>query len=144
VCPNQLLFGCKPKLPASLRSFDKIEVVTTKDKIRGKLKNRGIPCMFVGYSVNHAHDVYRMHIETEMIINSRDIIWLNQMHKDWILKKTNNQLNYDDDDGEDLMIQSVKKDHDAPAEVNNQDEFEHDWLLVDTLRFQDENLRSGY
>jgi hypothetical protein len=144
VCPNQLLFGCKPTLPASLRSFGKIEVVTTKDKIRGKLKNRGITCMFVGYSVNHAHDVYRMHIATEMIINSRDIIWLNQMHKDWILKETNNQLNYDDDDGEDLMIQSVKKDYDAPAEVNNQDEFEHDWLLVDTLRFQDENLRSGY
>jgi hypothetical protein len=85
-----------------------------------------------------------MHFETEMIINSRDIIWLNQTHKDWILKKTNNQLNYDDDDGEDLMIQSVKKDHDAPEEVNNQDEFEYYWLLVDTLRFQDENLLSSY
>jgi hypothetical protein len=40
VCPHQLLFGCKPKLPASLRSFGEIGVVTTKDNIQGKLKNR--------------------------------------------------------------------------------------------------------
>jgi hypothetical protein len=49
--------------------------------------------MFVGYSVHHAHDVYRMlNIETEMTINSRDIIWLNEMHKDWIGRKVKNQL----------------------------------------------------
>ena len=108
ICPHQLLFGCKPKLPASLRSFGEIGVVTTKDKIQGKLKNRGTPCMFVGYSAHHAHDVYRMlNLETEMIINSRDIIWLNQVHKEWILNKPNNQPNYDDDDGVEVMIQSV-------------------------------------
>jgi hypothetical protein len=60
ICPHQLLFGCKPKLPASLRSLGEIRIVTTKDKIQGKLKNRGTPCMFVGYSAHHAHDVYRM------------------------------------------------------------------------------------
>jgi hypothetical protein len=39
--------------------------------------------MFVGYSAHHAHDVYRMlNFETEMIINSRDIIWLNQVHEE--------------------------------------------------------------
>jgi hypothetical protein len=41
--------------------------------------------MFDGYSAHHARDVYRMLIfETEMIINSRDIIWLKHVHKVWI------------------------------------------------------------
>jgi hypothetical protein len=72
ICPYQLQYGCKPRLPASLRSFGEIGIVTTKDKIQGKLNNRGAPCMFVGYSV---HQVYRMlNIETEMIINSQDIL----------------------------------------------------------------------
>jgi hypothetical protein len=100
VCPHQLLFGSKPKLPASLRSFAEIGVVTTKNYIQGKLKNRGTPCIFVGYSVHHAHNVYRMlNFETEIIINLRDIIWLNQLHKQWILNKPNNQQNYGGDDG---------------------------------------------
>lgn len=71
ICPYQLFYGCKPKLPASLRSFGEIGIETTKDKIQGKLKNRGTPCIFVGYSVHHAHDVYRMvNIETEMITHA--------------------------------------------------------------------------
>jgi hypothetical protein len=75
ICPYQLLYGYKPRPPASLRSFGEIGIVTKKDKIQGKLNNRGTPCMFAGYSVHHAHDVFRMlNIETEMIVNSRDII----------------------------------------------------------------------
>jgi hypothetical protein len=33
-------------------------VVATKEGIEGELMNRGITCMFVGYSVDHANDVY--------------------------------------------------------------------------------------
>jgi hypothetical protein len=33
VCPYELLFGCKPKSPTSLRSFGEIGVVTTKANI---------------------------------------------------------------------------------------------------------------
>jgi hypothetical protein len=42
-CPYELLFGCKPELPTSLRSFGEIGVVTTKANIQSKLKNRGTP-----------------------------------------------------------------------------------------------------
>jgi hypothetical protein len=123
VCLHQLLFGCKPKLPASLRTFGEIGVITTKDKIQGKLKNRGTPCIFVGFSAHHAHDVYRMlNFETEMIIDSRDIIWLNHVHKVWILNKPNNQPNYDDNDGVEVMIQSVNTDQNAPEDVKDHDE----------------------
>jgi hypothetical protein len=38
VCPYELLFGCKPKLPTSLRCFGEIGVVTTKANIQSKLK----------------------------------------------------------------------------------------------------------
>jgi hypothetical protein len=60
VCPHQLLFGSKPRLPESLRCFGEIGVVTTKSNIQGKLRNRGTVCMFVVYSVDHAHNVYQM------------------------------------------------------------------------------------
>jgi hypothetical protein len=66
ICPYQLLFGNKPRIPESLRSFDENGVVTTKNDIQWKLTNRGTRCMFMGYSINHAHDVYRMsNIETK-------------------------------------------------------------------------------
>jgi hypothetical protein len=38
VCPYELIFGCKPKLPISLRSFGEIGVVITKVNIQSKLK----------------------------------------------------------------------------------------------------------
>jgi hypothetical protein len=79
--------------------------------------------MFVGYSAHHALDVYRMlNLETEMIINSRDIIWLNQVHKEWILNKPNNQPNYDDDNGVEVMIQSVNTNQNAPEDVKDRNE----------------------
>jgi hypothetical protein len=74
VCPYELLFGCKPKLTTSLRSFSDIGVVTTKANIQSKLKNRGSPCMFVGYSVHHAHDVYRMlNLDIKRIIRLQNV-----------------------------------------------------------------------
>jgi hypothetical protein len=49
----------------------------TKNDIQGKLTNRGTPCIFMGYSINHAHDVYRMLImDTKKFINSQDIVWI--------------------------------------------------------------------
>jgi hypothetical protein len=71
ICPYQILFQNKPRIPESLRSFGEIGVVTTKNDIQGKLTNRGKPYMFMGYSINHSHDVYRMlNIKTKMITNS--------------------------------------------------------------------------
>jgi hypothetical protein len=83
ICPYQLLFGNTPRLPESLRSFGEIGVVTTKKDIQGKLANRGTPCIFMGYSINHVHDVYRMlNIVTKKIINSREIVCMNKVYKD--------------------------------------------------------------
>ena len=86
--PFESLFGAKPILHDNLKIFGEVGVVTTKDKIQAKLTNRGTPCIFVGYAENHSKDVYRMlNLETNSIINSRDIIWLKKMHKDWLKNK---------------------------------------------------------
>jgi hypothetical protein len=93
--------------------------------------------MFVGYSALHAHDVYRiLNLETEMIINSRNIIWLNQVHKEWILNKPNNQPNHDDNDGVEVMIQSVNTNQHAPEDVKDRDELKRIKLYTHMRRLE--------
>jgi hypothetical protein len=58
MCPCQLMFGSKPKLPSSLKIFGEMDVVTTNNDIQSKVKNEGLTCMLVGYSVDHANNVY--------------------------------------------------------------------------------------
>jgi hypothetical protein len=123
VCPHQLLFVSKPKLPERLRSFGEIGVITTKSDIQGKLSNRGTPCMFMGYSINHAHDVYRMlNIETKKVINSRDIIWLNKVYKDWQIQKTKKMDEDDEDDAVEPKIQAASKSQEEVQEERVLDE----------------------
>jgi hypothetical protein len=111
ICPYQLLFGNKPRLPQSLRYFGEIGVVTTKNDIQGKLTNRATPCMFMGYYIDHAHDVYRMlNIETKTTINSRDIVWMNKVYKDWKDQKEKKKSEVDDeDDAVEPKIQAANK-----------------------------------
>jgi hypothetical protein len=42
------------------RSLDEMCVVTEKNKVQGKFKDRGTDCLFVEYPSNHADDVYRL------------------------------------------------------------------------------------
>jgi len=73
-------------------------VVTTKSDLQGKLTNRGTTCMFVGYSVNHSNDVYRMlDLDSKRIIHSRDIIWLERNFKTWSRSKISTEKLDDDD-----------------------------------------------
>jgi bacterioferritin (cytochrome b1) len=65
-----------------------------------------------------------LNIETEMIINSQDIIWLNEMHKDWIGRKVKKQLIDDDEDVDDMEsnIQLLNEGQEASQAVTNQDD----------------------
>ena len=59
----------------NLRIFGKIGILHVyKKKIKAKLDNRGIHCMFVGYSKDHDHDVYYM---------LKDILWFNKSYGAW-------------------------------------------------------------
>jgi hypothetical protein len=81
--PYMKFYKKNPEYARELRTFGEIGVVTdhTKRKIAGKLEDRGRTCMFVGYAHNHAGDVYRMFtLDTQKVIMSRDIIWLNKVY----------------------------------------------------------------
>jgi hypothetical protein len=125
-CPYELLFDCKPKLPTSLRFFGEIGVLTTKANTQRKLKSRGTPCMFVGYSVHHTNDVYRMlNLYTKKIIQSRKIIWLNDAYHYWIDRKVLHKKEIDDEDDDVITnskIQEVKIVQDQLSSVQDQDE----------------------
>ena len=79
--------------------------------------------MFTRYSVNHAHDVYRMlNIDTKKIINSQDIVWLNKVYNDWKDKKENDHLDDFDDDAIEPRIQDVRNDQEKVQEEKESDE----------------------
>jgi hypothetical protein len=81
-------------------------VVTTKSDIQGKLTNCGTTCMFVGYSVNHSNDVYRiLNLDSKRIIHSRDIIWLERNFKTWSRSKISVEK-LDDADDDDLIVKA--------------------------------------
>jgi hypothetical protein len=62
--------------------------------------------VFVEYSVNHTNDVYSMlNLDTKSIIQSRDIIWLNEAYHDWIERKVLQKKEIDDED-DDVIVNS--------------------------------------
>ena len=64
----------------NMRTFGEMAIVNNhaKRKMRGKLDDRGRPCLLLGRAKNHHRDVYRfLNLETERIIRSRGVLWLN-------------------------------------------------------------------
>jgi hypothetical protein len=126
VCPYELILEFKPKLPTSLSFFGEIGVVTTKANIQSKLKNRGIPCMFVGCSVHNEYDFYRiLNLDTKIIFQSRNITLLNKAYHDWIERKVSQKKEIDDEDDDVIAnskIQEFKDGQDKLSSAQDQDE----------------------
>jgi hypothetical protein len=79
--PLELMFNDKAKELNNLRKFGEVCVAGTKNKIQGKLSDRGSVCVFVGYPSNHANDVYRLlNLKTNHVIKFRDVIWSNKTY----------------------------------------------------------------
>jgi hypothetical protein len=75
------MFKNRAKGIRNIKIFGEMCVATTKNKIQGKLSNKGNVCVFVGFTVNHADDVYRLlNPKTKSIIKSRDVVWLNKSY----------------------------------------------------------------
>jgi hypothetical protein len=56
-------------------------VIKTSKKIKGKLEDRGLPCVYLGQARDHAGDTYRfLNLATKMVLVSRDVIWLDQVY----------------------------------------------------------------
>ena len=74
---NELFYGRKSSFVCHLIEFGRIRYITRRDtKIKGKLSERAIKCIMVGYARNHARDVYRLYNpSTKRISLSRDVTW---------------------------------------------------------------------
>ena len=68
-----------PKFVKHLRTFGEAGIV--KNKKDGKVGDRGITMMFVGYANSHAGNCYRMYNPvTSRVCETRDIIWCGRMY----------------------------------------------------------------
>ena len=81
---HTLFYGKDAKYMKYMRTFGEMAVVAIHEgkKMRSKLDNRRKTFMFVGYTEDHAGDVYRfLNIHTKGIIMNRDVRWLNIIWK---------------------------------------------------------------
>jgi hypothetical protein len=72
--------GKNPEFAKHLRTWGEAGTVKVKTGTTPKLDDRGVQCMFVGYALNHAGDVYEMwDPKTKRVHVMRDVIWLKRM-----------------------------------------------------------------
>ena len=80
--PFTQLFGADAKYAKHLRDFGEMCVVADTDNKVGntKIDPRGKISLFVGYSTQHAGDVYGLlNPKTSRVIHSRDVKWIGKM-----------------------------------------------------------------
>lgn len=59
------------------------------DGMQAKLKNKGKPMMFIGYSLDHGSNVFKMlNIQTYHTVITRDIVWMGQVYGEWTNKES--------------------------------------------------------
>jgi hypothetical protein len=72
--------GSNPKWLQNLRTFGDIGITYNNQKIKGKLDNRGYPCMFIGYTEDHASDVYVLfNLNNQAIFITCNLVWLHKL-----------------------------------------------------------------
>jgi hypothetical protein len=55
-------------------------VLLDNQKIKGKLDNRGYSCMFIGYTEDHAYNVYVLfNLKNQAIFMSLNVLWLHKL-----------------------------------------------------------------
>ena len=83
--PSLREFFKKDIIDASqMKQFGEVGVIKTTKRIKGKLKDRGIPVIYLGRAKDHSSDTYRfLNLGTELVLISRDVIWLDQVYGDY-------------------------------------------------------------
>jgi hypothetical protein len=91
----------------NMRTLGEIAIVNhqAKRKMRGKLDDRGRPCILLGRAKNHHQDVYRfLNLETKGITRCCDALWLNKQYGVWKGVTKQNITNIDDDDDDEPFL----------------------------------------
>ena len=82
-----------------LRKFGEVGIMTDREKIKAKIKNKGIPCLHLGHSIGHGSDVHRLlKLATKKVVRSRDVRWLERTLKECQKDKGNHEVEEEDDD----------------------------------------------
>ena len=69
--------GKNPDFAKHLRTWGEAGTVKVKSIATPKIADRGVHCIFVGYALDHAGNVYRMYnLKTKRVHITRDVIWL--------------------------------------------------------------------
>jgi hypothetical protein len=77
---SEKLTGSNPKWFKNLRTFGEIGITYNNQKIKGKLDSRGYTCMFIGYTEDHASNVYVFfNLNNQAIFKSRNVVWLHKL-----------------------------------------------------------------
>jgi hypothetical protein len=83
--------GKNPEFSEHLRTWGKVGTAKIKTNATPKIGDRGIQCMFVGYSLDHTADCYEMwNPATSRVHQTRDVIWLNRMYYNRVEPAVNN------------------------------------------------------
>ena len=80
------LFKYSPNFQNDMRIFGEMGIVLRPEpgEHHGKMKNRGTPAIFVGYSQKHATSTYRMfNIDSGRVIVTRNVQWLDKNYGTW-------------------------------------------------------------
>jgi hypothetical protein len=73
--------GKVPKWMKHMRTWGESGTVKVKTDTTPKIADRGLQCMFVGYSKDHDGDCYEMwYPQTNRIYTTRDVIWIKRMY----------------------------------------------------------------
>ena len=114
-----------PNFVKHLRTFGEVAIVRdhATSKIKGKLENRGLEGIFLGYAMNHDANVYRLlKLANNRVILSRDLIWLDQTYGQYKHIHTRTTVPPNDSDSDDDITTPPDGDADAGREeavVNN-------------------------
>ena len=104
--------GSNPPFAEHLQTWEEAGTVTIKEKMHTKGQDKGVICMFVGYTENHAGDCYDMwDPTTNGVYATRDVVWLRRMffnRQDPVtLIETNTEV-----ESEEVSDQNAKEDDD--------------------------------
>ena len=81
-----------------IQKFGEVGIMTQREKMKAKIKNRGIPCLYLGHADNHGGNVARvLKLETKKVIRSRDMRWLNKTLNEYMKDKGDFEEDDDDD-----------------------------------------------
>ena len=130
--PFTQAFGVDAKYAKHLRVFGEMCVVADTDNKLGKTKidPRGKISLFVGYSTQHAGDVYRLlNPKTSRVIHSRDVKWIGKTWVEFYKIKMIDRASGHVDPDEDFQLDK-EEDQDVEEEEIEPEENEVEIILV--------------